>query len=131
MSQHYRTKENMSIYKNHFLSSFFSSLIISSFIILVLHMYHYLSNVIFLMYMCCKHSWFLCIHCILLSLYHHGLREINKLIDWLIDLLSKLGEISFQEYFSEGISHPIFDGDLVVNKLRRVKCEANFVSSGS
>ena len=23
--------------------------------------------------------WFLCIHCILLSLYHHGLREINKL----------------------------------------------------
>ena len=31
------------------------------------------------MYMYCEHSWFLCIHCILLSLYHHGLREINKL----------------------------------------------------
>ena len=65
-----------------FLSSFLSSLIISSFIILVLHMYHYLSNVIFLMYMYCEHSWFLCIHCILLSLYHLGLREINKL-NWI------------------------------------------------
>ena len=41
-------------------------------------MYHYLSNVIFLMY--CEHSdMILVYYCILLSLYHHGLREINKL----------------------------------------------------
>ena len=46
------------------------------------------------------------------------------------DLLSKFGEISFQEYVSEGISHPVFYGDLVY-KLRRVKCEGNFVSSCS
>ena len=46
------------------------------------------------------------------------------------DLLSKFGEISFQEYVTEGISHPVFYGDLVY-KLRRVRCEANFVSSGS
>ena len=46
------------------------------------------------------------------------------------DLLSKFGEKSFQEYVSEGISHPVLCGDLVY-KLRRVKCEANFVSSGS
>ena len=37
---------------------------------------------------------------------------------------------SFQEYATEGISHPLFYGDLVY-KLRRVRCEANFVSSGS
>ena len=29
------------------------------------------------------------------------------------ELLSKFGAISFQEYFSEGISHPAFYGDLV------------------
>ena len=46
------------------------------------------------------------------------------------DLLSKFGEISFQDYVSEGISHPVFYHDLVY-KLRRVKWEANFVSSGS
>ena len=46
------------------------------------------------------------------------------------DLLSKFGEVSFQEYVLEGISHPVFYGDLVY-KLRRVKCEANFDSSGS
>ena len=45
-------------------------------------------------------------------------------------LLSKFGEISFQKYVSEGISHPVSYGDLVY-KLRRVTCEANFVSSGS
>ena len=90
-------KKICSIYKNHFLSSFLSSLIISSiissFIILILHMYHYLSNVIFLMYMYCEHSWFLCTHCILLSLYHHGLREINKLkieIGIIFDILGSI-----------------------------------------
>ena len=46
------------------------------------------------------------------------------------ELLSKLCEISFQEYVNAGISHPVFYGDLVY-KLRRVECEANFVSSGS
>ena len=43
---------------------------------------------------------------------------------------SRFGEMSFQEYVTEGISHPVFYGDLVY-KLRRVRCEANFVSSGS
>ena len=46
------------------------------------------------------------------------------------DLLSKFGEISFQEYVPEEISHPVFYGDLVY-KLRRGQCEANFVLSGS
>ena len=45
-------------------------------------------------------------------------------------LSSHFGEISFQEYVSEGIFHPVFYGDLVY-KLRRVKCEANFVLSSS
>ena len=45
-------------------------------------------------------------------------------------LINNVGKISFQEYLLEGISHPVFYGDLV-NKIRRVKCEANFVSSGS
>ena len=41
-----------------------------------------------------------------------------------------IGKMSFQEYASEGISHPVFYGDLVF-KPRRIKCEANFVWSGS
>ena len=43
---------------------------------------------------------------------------------------SELLSISFQEYVSEGISHPVFYGVLVY-KLTRVKCEPNFVLSGS
>ena len=46
------------------------------------------------------------------------------------ELLSKFCDISFQEYVSKGISHPVFYGDLVYN-LRRVKDTANFISSGS
>ena len=46
------------------------------------------------------------------------------------ELLSKFGAISFQEYVSKGITHPVFYGDLVY-KLRRVKNESNFISSGS
>ena len=45
------------------------------------------------------------------------------------ELLSKFSEISFQEYVSEWISNLGFYVDLVY-KIRRVKCEANFVSSG-
>ena len=46
------------------------------------------------------------------------------------ELLSTFGDISFQEYVSKGISHPVFYGDLVY-KLRRVKDTPNFISSGS
>ena len=46
------------------------------------------------------------------------------------ELLSKFGAISFQEYVSKGITHPVFYGDLVY-KLRRVKDNTNFISSGS
>ena len=45
-------------------------------------------------------------------------------------MLYKFGEISFQEYVSEGISQSVFYGDLVY-KLNRVKCETNYVLSGS
>ena len=62
---------------------------------------------------------------------YHKLRKIFGKFFWLYSaLLSKFGEISFQEYVSEGISHPVFYGDLIY-KPRRVKFEANFVSSGS
>ena len=61
---------------------------------------------------------------------NHKLRKRFGKFRTYSDLLSKFGEISFQEYVSEGISRPLFYGDLV-NKLRRFKCEANFVSSGS
>ena len=46
------------------------------------------------------------------------------------ELLSKFGEISFQWYVPIGITRLVFYGDLVY-KLRKVKCEANFVSSDS
>ena len=38
--------------------------------------------------------------------------------------------ISFQEYVSKGITHPVFYGDFFY-KLRRIKGETNFISSGS
>ena len=44
--------------------------------------------------------------------------------------LSFHSEISFKEYVSQGISHPVCYGDLVY-KLKRVRCEVNVVSSGS
>ena len=56
-------------------------------------------------------------------------KTFGKFLRSFSELLSKFGEISFQEYISEVISHPFFYGDLVY-KLRRVKCEANFVLSG-
>ena len=46
------------------------------------------------------------------------------------EFLSKFGAILFQEYVSKGITHPVFNGDLVY-KLRRVKREASFISPGS
>ena len=57
-------------------------------------------------------------------------KTIGKLFRSYADMLSKFGDISFQEYVTEGISRPAFYDDLVY-KLRRVRCEANFVSSGS
>ena len=62
---------------------------------------------------------------------YHKLRKIfGKVFRSYSDLLSKFGEISFQKYVTEGIYHPVFYGDLVY-KLRKVRCEANFLSSGS
>ena len=62
--------------------------------------------------------------------YHKLRKTFGKFFRSYSDLLAKFGEISFQENVTEGICHPVFYDDLV-NKLRRVKCEANFVSSGS
>ena len=62
---------------------------------------------------------------------HHKLRKtFGKFFRSYSELLSKLGAISFQEYVSKGITHPVFYGELVY-KLRRVKSESNFISSGS
>ena len=61
--------------------------------------------------------------------YHKLQKTFGKFVRSYSDLLSKFGEISFQEYVTEGTSHPVY-GDLVY-KLRRVRCEANFISSGS
>ena len=66
----------------------------------------------------------------MLQIYHKLRKLFGKFCRSYSDLLSKFGEISFQEFVSEGISQTVFYDDLVY-KLRRVKCEANFVSSGS
>ena len=62
--------------------------------------------------------------------YHKLRKTFGKFFRSYSDLWSKFGEISFQEYVTEGIYRPVFYGDLVY-KLRRVRCAANFVSSGS
>ena len=55
---------------------------------------------------------------------------LESSLDSYSELLSKFSDISFQEYVSKGISHPVFYGDLVF-KLRRVKDTPSFISSGS
>ena len=66
------------------------------------------------------------------KLFTHGYRyqkvrkTFRKFFRSYSELLSKFGAISFQDYVSQGITHP----DLVY-KLRRVKGEANFISLGS
>ena len=62
--------------------------------------------------------------------YHKLRKTFGKFLRSYSELLSKFGDISFEEYSSKGISHPVFYGDLVY-KLRRVKNTPNFFSSGS
>ena len=62
--------------------------------------------------------------------YHKIRKAFGKFFRSYSELLSKFGDISFQEYLSKGISHPVFYGDLVY-KLKRVKDTPNFFLSGS
>ena len=62
--------------------------------------------------------------------YHKLRKTFGKFFRSYSELMSKFGAISFQEYVSKGITHPVFYDDLVY-KLRRVKSEKNFISSGS
>ena len=62
--------------------------------------------------------------------YHKLRKTFGKILRSYSQLMSKFGDMSFQEYVSKGISHPVFYGDLVY-KLRRVKGTPNFISSGS
>ena len=61
-------------------------------------------------------------------IYHKLRKSFGKLFRSYSELLSKFGAISFQEYVSKGITHPVFYGGLVYI-LRRVKGETNFESS--
>ena len=62
--------------------------------------------------------------------YNKFRKTFGKFFRSYSQLLSKFGDISFQEYVSKGISHPVFYGDLVY-KLRRFKDTPNFILSGS
>ena len=62
--------------------------------------------------------------------YYKLRKTFGKFFRSYSELLSKFGDISFQEYLSKGISQPVFYGDLVY-KLRRVKDTPDFISSGS
>ena len=56
--------------------------------------------------------------------YHKLRKTFGKVFRSYPELLSKFGAISFQEFVSKGIIHPVFYSDLVYN-LRRVKNETN------
>ena len=62
--------------------------------------------------------------------YHKLRKTFGNFFRSYTELLSKFGEISFQDYVSQGIPHHVFYGVLVY-KLRRVKGEANFIALGS
>ena len=62
---------------------------------------------------------------------YHKLRKIfGKFFRSYSELLSKFGDISFQEYLSKGISHPVFYGDLVYKFKKRLipRCIHHFKS---
>ena len=61
--------------------------------------------------------------------YHKLRKTFGKFFRSYSELLSKFGAISFQEYVSKGITHPVFYGDLVY-KTFWVKDNTNFISSG-
>ena len=62
--------------------------------------------------------------------YHKLRKTFGKVFRSYSELLSKFGDISFQEYLSKGIYRPVFYGYLVY-KLRRIKDTPNFFSSGT
>ena len=62
--------------------------------------------------------------------YHKLRKTFESFFRSYSELLSKFGNISFQEYLSKGISQPVFYGDLVYI-LRRAKGTPNFISAGS
>ena len=62
--------------------------------------------------------------------YHKPRKTFGIFFRSYSELMSKFSAISFQEYVSKGIAHPVFYGEIVY-KLRRVKGETNFISSGS
>ena len=61
--------------------------------------------------------------------YHKLRKTFGNFFRSYSELLSKFGAISFQQYVSKGITHPVFYGGLVY-KLGRVNGEANFISWG-
>ena len=64
--------------------------------------------------------------------YHKLRKTFWKFFRSYSELLSKFCALSFQEYVSKGITHPVFYGDLVYKlHVKRVKSESNFISSGS
>ena len=62
--------------------------------------------------------------------YHKLRKTFGKFFRSYSKLLSKLEAISFQEYVSKWMTHPVFYGDLLY-KLKRVKSGSNFILSGS
>ena len=62
--------------------------------------------------------------------YHKLRKTFGKIVRSYSGFLSKFGEISFQEFVSEGFSHHVFYGDLVY-KISRVKCEFCLVVLGN
>ena len=61
--------------------------------------------------------------------YHKLKKNLESSSGHTLTIYLKLVKYRFKNV-SKGISHPVFYGDLVY-KIRRVKCEANFFSSGS
>ena len=61
--------------------------------------------------------------------YHKLRKTFGKFFMSYSELLSKFGAISYLEYASKGITHTVFYGNLVC-KLKMIKGEANFISSG-
>ena len=78
----------------------------------------------------CLKQVYCCLTFVCVYRYHKLRKTFGKFFRSYSELLSKFGDISFQEYLSKGISHPVFYGDLVY-KLRMVKDTPNFILSGS
>ena len=73
----------------------------------------WISNIMVRNIFLCLKQVYCCLTFVCVYIYHKLRKTFGKFFKSYSELLSKFGAISFQDYVSEEITHPVFYGDLV------------------